>query len=228
VQSLGIAAEFVGRNDLTVGGRKFSGNAFCFQGQNALHHGTILVAVDMEKLTRYLQVSQEKIRAKGITSVQARVVNLREYFSSLTIEKMANCIIQAFKETYGASDKECSDPQDPCREEQRNPEIKALYEKHASWQWQYGQSPQFDISLETRFTWGGMEIGLQLENGKIKKVFVYSDALDQEFMELLPQSLNGCNFRSLDMAECIRKIGLEAARIEIAEDIARWLEEKKL
>ncbi|WP_205124845.1 lipoate--protein ligase family protein, partial [Akkermansia muciniphila] len=77
VQSLGINAQVSGRNDLTIEGRKFSGNAFYQMGERRYHHGTILVDVDGAKLKRYLNVSPEKLRSKGVQSVQSRVCCLR-------------------------------------------------------------------------------------------------------------------------------------------------------
>ena len=76
VNDMGIKAVFSGRNDLTVDDKKFSGNAFCIRKKSALHHGTILISASMEKLTRYLEVSEDKIRSKGIESIRSRVVNL--------------------------------------------------------------------------------------------------------------------------------------------------------
>ena len=35
------SAEYTGRNDISVDGKKFSGNAFCIRGDNELHHGTL-------------------------------------------------------------------------------------------------------------------------------------------------------------------------------------------
>src|SRR5450756_2322293 len=43
LRSIGIAAEQTGRNDITIGGRKFSGNAFMHRKTTSLHHGTILI-----------------------------------------------------------------------------------------------------------------------------------------------------------------------------------------
>ena len=38
VRSLGIDAQKSGRNDITIDGKKFSGNAFCQKGENSYHH----------------------------------------------------------------------------------------------------------------------------------------------------------------------------------------------
>ena len=54
---LGIPGEISGRNDLTVRGRKFSGNAFYRSGDFCCHHGTLLVDADLTAMSRYLCVS---------------------------------------------------------------------------------------------------------------------------------------------------------------------------
>jgi lipoate-protein ligase A len=90
VRGLEIRAEFTGRNDLAIEGRKFSGNAFCFKSERAYHHGTLMVDTDLECLTRYLQAPQSKLVAKGagIASVRSRVINLASIRSGLTVANL--------------------------------------------------------------------------------------------------------------------------------------------
>ncbi|MDK2932735.1 MAG: lipoate---protein ligase [Clostridiales bacterium] len=221
VQKLGIAAEMTGRNDLTIEGRKFSGNAFCFRKSNAYHHGTILVSVDINKLTRYLQVSEEKIKSKGIQSIRSRVVNLTEYKPALTIDEVAYAVMEAFKETYGGNPPITDDT-----DWMNGTALEELYKKYASWEWRYGEAPKFDIDLSTRFPWGGIEVGLQLVKGKIKKAYVYSDAMDEELISTIPQVLEGCIFESATLAKSIRSLEVEGERKQIMEDIADWLYNK--
>lgn len=222
VKSLGIEAVMNGRNDLEVEGRKFSGNAFCFRKNSAYHHGTLMVSADMEKLTRYLQVSQEKIRAKGVQSVRARVINLSEKRPELSIEDMKQAVSRAFQKIYGGE----------ARVEE-NPDwmdktiLQELYEKYASWEWRYGEAPQFDMELSFRHDWGGVEIGLMLQNAVVKQARVYSDAMDEEFIQLLPAALNGKPFKSPELAAAIRSIPLEGEeRRRMADDIAAVIENK--
>ena len=54
LRGLGLDAEFSGRNDLVIGGRKFSGNAYQLTRDKGLHHGTLLFSADMAMLSRYL------------------------------------------------------------------------------------------------------------------------------------------------------------------------------
>jgi len=221
VNSLGISAQFSGRNDLVVDGRKFSGNAFCFRTMGAFHHGTILVNADIKNLGRYLQVSKEKIRSKGVKSVQARVINLKEYNTSLSIPIMAQALIKSFGEIYGGN------PAVVEGEDGMEAKIlQELYEKNSSWQWRYGESPCFDIEIENRFSWGGVEIGLKLQNARIEKATVYSDAMDEEFISMIPDALNGCVFDACSMSDCLLKLEVEVERKKMAKDIGNWLAQK--
>lgn len=100
VQSFGLTCEISGRNDITYEGRKFSGNAF-FNGKDyCIHHGTIMLDVDLTRLERYLTVDKAKLLRKGVASVRARVVNLKSVAPQITIDGMRKALIDAFEEEY--------------------------------------------------------------------------------------------------------------------------------
>ena len=221
VEKLGIKAVFSGRNDLTVEGRKFSGNAFCFRKKSALHHGTILISADMEKMTRYLQVPKEKIRSKGIESVRSRVVNLTEYNPNIDVPIMIDTLIQSFKEVYG----ETSDIRYG-EEGIDQAVLNELHNKYDSWEWRFGESPKFDIEFDTRFSWGGIQLCLRLEQGRIVKAFVYSDAMDEAFIEMIPGILEGCIFNSKKMAQVLLSADVVGERTNMVRDIANWISSK--
>jgi len=203
VQSFGIACEFSGRNDLLAGGRKFSGNAFRFTQEGALHHGTLMVAVDPQRMARYLQVSQEKLQARGVKSVPSRVVNLGS-LGEVTIETLAQALENAFQTEYGAARTEDADTL-------MLPRYEELAERNASWDWNYGAAPGFDVSFERRFDWGGVELLLTLEAGHIARCNVYTDAMDVDLAKELSQALTGCPFNASAMGGCV------------GGDIGEWL-----
>jgi lipoate---protein ligase len=222
VRAMEIPAEISGRNDLTVGGRKFSGNAFCFRKKSAYHHGTILVASDLERLTKYLRVSEEKIRSKGITSVRSRVVNLTEYKPALNIEMLKEGLCREFIKAYHAEAAERrTTTGDLAALDQRL--IQELYSKYASWEWRYGEAPKFDLVINTRFSWGGIEFGLKLAKGMITEATVYSDAMDAEFIELLAPLVKGVRLNAAEVAERITAADLGPARKSWQAEIGEWL-----
>ncbi|HOF93919.1 MAG TPA: lipoate--protein ligase [Clostridia bacterium] len=212
----GIETEFSGRNDLLVSKNlaKFSGNAFRFSKDTALHHGTVLVSADLNKLGRYLAPSPEKLSAKGVESVRQRVVNLCELNPEINVENMKKALLDAFIKNYGPS----RVGQIASLNQQRLEELRTLY---ASWQWRMGETPSFDIALERRFEWGGVELQLSLERGIIVNSKVYSDAMDEEFIERIPPVLLFSKFNSLEMAERLKSL-----RHAEANELAAWIEEK--
>ena len=58
--SLGVKAEFNSRNDLTIDGKKFSGNAQYYYQKRILHHGTLLYNSDLERIGQVLNVKPER------------------------------------------------------------------------------------------------------------------------------------------------------------------------
>lgn len=230
VKALGIQAEKSGRNDLTAAGRKFSGNAFCFRKNSAYHHGTILVAADFKKLTKYLQVSAEKMSAKGVQSVQSRVINLSELRPNLSVTDVVEALIDAFKDAYNSTA-----PVESCvRDGSSNREaLEELYAKYSSWKWRYGEAPDFDVEISKRFDWGEVQLVFSLENGLVSKSLIYSDALDGEYIERLSGIFDGCPFHSGHLVQRLLDEAIDwgyfeyGSRKTMTEEMARWLEDKR-
>ena len=214
VRSLGVDAGFTGRNDLvTADGAKFSGNAFRFSRETGMHHGTIIVNVDMENLGRYLSPSPAKLQAKGVESVRARVCNLNEYGNHITIASVRQAVMEAFQNEYGAY-AVIAERDLPAAA------LAAAEARHGSWEWRMGATPAFDLTLETRFPWGGLELALSLDHGTVHSACVYSDAMDEAFIRELSAAFAGVMFTHEAMAGAARAVGGPQA-----EDVAQWLAE---
>lgn len=84
LQSLGIEAEYNGRNDLCVNGFKISGSAARADGGRLLHHCTMLIDCDLERMNELLTPDREKLRRNGVKSVRSRVANLHSFSPELT------------------------------------------------------------------------------------------------------------------------------------------------
>ena len=160
MEILGLKAEKSGRNDILIDGKKFSGNAFYEQEKHCYHHGTIMVGVNMETLSRYLTVSKDKLKSKGVDSVKSRVTNLRDYLPELTMEELKVALKQSFEKVYGLKvrDKKIED---------LDTGVIAEREKFfSSWNWLYGRKIDFQYELSHRFGWGGITLQFAVESGK--------------------------------------------------------------
>lgn len=206
VRAVGIQAQFTGRNDLTSEGRKFSGNAFRILKRSALHHGTLMVNVDRARVGRYLNVAPAKLSAKGVKSVPSRVVNLSE-LAPVTVEQLRDSMADAFCRAYGAARPEC--------EAEHIPGLEERVQRYASWEWNYGASPECDVQLEHRFSWGSVELRAVLREGNIASLQVYTDAMDETLHQTLKEQLLGRRWTGEALAQ-----GASAAG---AEELAQWL-----
>ena len=185
-----IPVEVSGRNDLLAGGRKCSGNAYYHHAGRAYHHGTLLVEADLEKLSRYLQPSPAKLRAKGVDSVRARVGNLRELRSDLTVEGLKKALITAFGEVY-ALPAEPLEPDYPTEDA-----LRELTARYRSWEWNFGQRMPIDLACEERFPWGEVRLELRVESGVIDSARVYTDAMDWTIAPRAEAALTGCRLET--------------------------------
>lgn len=223
VEKLGLKAEKTGRNDITVNGRKFSGNAFYKAGGRCYHHGTVLVKVDMENLSRYLNVSTEKLKSKGVDSVKSRVANLTDFRTDITVDMVRGALIEAFGEVYGLSPAKIPD------DALDSAAIQRLTEKYQSWEWNLGKKLSFEAEFSHRFTWGDIQIQLKLDGGKVSQARAYSDAMDFAFAAGIPQVLKNCVFSSQALAAAVRAMpATDEETQKMREDMAEYLLKQNL
>jgi len=97
VNKLGFNAKFVPLNDIIVNGKKVSGNAQTRKKDTLLHHGTILLNVNLEKMFSVLKVPSEKVKDKMIDDAKGRVMGLNK-----TFEQVAYNLKESFSEKFGA------------------------------------------------------------------------------------------------------------------------------
>jgi len=190
LEKLGIKAEFTGRNDLTVDGKKMSGIAQSVHKKRILNHGTILFDTDLTVLTDALKVRKDKIESKGVKSVKSRVTNIKPYLAE-------DVDILTFKEILLKNIFEYSN--EPLEElvltDEQKAEIDALYqERYAKWEWNYGQSPDFAYKNYKRYPFGSLEVGIQVKNGMIENSKIYGDFFGTKDVSELEEKLNGLRY----------------------------------
>ncbi len=133
-----VIAEVTGGSSLTVGGKKISGNAFCFRQNKVLHHGTILWQTDLDKLRNSLVPDLPDISTRAISSIPMPVINLQELLPNEKPDSITQAIIDALMEKFGAiSDGEYN----PFAQSG----FAARVEKMKSWNWLYGTTPDFSV-----------------------------------------------------------------------------------
>lgn len=214
----GISTERSGRNDLLAAGRKFSGNAFYKVGDQCLHHGTIMVEVDLDDMSRYLQPSPGKLAAHGVASVRARVANLRDLAPRLSVERLRGLLAASLGRIGGR------EPQELALAQQEWHEAEQLSLRFGDWNWICGRQADFDIELEERFPWGGVNCQLQVCGGWIEQAALYSDAMEALLIPRIAASLGQCRYDAAEISGRLAGLACEDSReAGIVADISDWL-----
>jgi lipoic acid synthetase/lipoate-protein ligase A len=86
LRGLGLDASASDRNDVLIGSRKVSGNAFYHIPGRSIVHGTMLFDTNMEHMLHAITPSREKLTSKGVESVRSHITTLSEHLS-MSIEE---------------------------------------------------------------------------------------------------------------------------------------------
>lgn len=92
LRSLGLEAEATGRNDVLVGGRKVSGNAFYHIPGRSIVHGTMLYDTDFTHMANAITPSRSKLEAKHVQSVESHITTLSRHIDK-TLDEFRNYAI---------------------------------------------------------------------------------------------------------------------------------------
>ncbi|MBQ9064974.1 MAG: lipoate--protein ligase [Blautia sp.] len=222
VRRLGIPAQISGRNDILAEGRKFSGTAYYNSGDFCCHHGTIMVNVNRDEMSRYLNVDKEKLKGKGVASVRSRVVNLTEFNRDITVPLLEQSLIEAFADVYGITPGKTLDS--AFFSEDALSEIN----NDAAWlsgnEWLYERPIPFTHRLEGRTASGGVELLLHVNRGKIVDCQCFTDAMDPCVSAVIVSLLKGTEYNKDAVARAVSRLPGMISDNSIVEHIRELLE----
>jgi len=183
---LGVNAVFSGRNDIAVDGKKISGNAQTVFNKRIMHHGTILFDADPTALSNSLNPNKLKMQSKGIKSVRARVINIKDRISKLMT-------ILQFKEGLAKKFLQFCTPYE--FDENDLEQIKKLVnEKYSRYEWNFGRSPKGHNQFEKKFDFGVVNITFDTEKGSVENVNISGDFFSKKEIGELCKKINGTPF----------------------------------
>ncbi len=167
---LGVEAAVNGRNDISIDGQKFSGNAQYLRGGRILHHGTLLFDSDLTVVTRALRVDESKIRAKGLRSVRSRVTNIRPHLPvDIPLPVFRDRLLESILRETPGSEYRFTEADLAAIEELRR-------SRYACWDWNFGASPPCTLLKRRRFEGcGSVEAHIDVEHGRIRSLCFRGD-----------------------------------------------------
>ncbi len=198
---LGVTATFTGRNDLEINGKKFCGNAQAYYKGRMMHHGCLLFDVDMTVLGNALQVSKDKIESKGVKSVRARVTNiLDELPEKITVQEFSDRLLDKMKELY-------PDMTEYVLSDEELTEIEKLAdEQFGTWDWTYGQSPDYAIKRSVRYPAGKLTSYVKVEKSMITGIKIYGDFFGIKDVSDIEEELIGLRYEYQDILAKLQTI----------------------
>lgn len=203
LNSLGLNAEFKGRNDLLCNGYKISGNSQFIRGNRIVSHGTLLFDVDLTKLANALNPSKLKIQSKGIQSVRQRVTNIaKELNYSLTEKEFIDKLIEFFVKNYGAKYEEL--PMSKYQDE-----LDKLAKYRASEEWIYNKNIPFEATNESKFTNGILKVKFNVKDGLLDEVKFEGDFLAKKDIDDIMDKFKGISFKKEELDKVLSSIDLE-------------------
>jgi len=190
LSQLGVDAKINGRNDITIDGRKFSGNSQYVKKGRIMHHGTLMFDSDLGMVSECLRVSKDKIESKGIKSVRSRVTNIREHLpegSDISLDQFRQTLVRFMDSWFGKMERYDFTAEDLKRVEQ------IRRDRYGCWQWNYGYSPQYSLRKERRVEGvGRILVSMEVKEGRLRQIEFYGDYFGSEDAAQLATVLQGC------------------------------------
>ncbi|MBS1547600.1 MAG: lipoate--protein ligase [Bacteroidetes bacterium] len=201
LNELGVPAELNGRNDILAGGRKVSGNAQAVRRDRMVSHGTLLFRSELDNVVLALKPKPGKMISKGIQSVRSRVVNIGEFLpASLTMAEFRITLLRHLFPGTAAPPRYTLTAQDLER-------VDALAEsRYRSWDWNYGESPAFNLQRVQRYAVGEVDARLFVERGRIVTAKFHGDFFTSREIADLEQALTGIRYHPDDIRKAMESV----------------------
>jgi lipoate-protein ligase A len=169
LKRMGVEAEFSDRNDLTIEGKKFSGNAQYSKNNRVMHHGCIMLNSNLERVSDALRVKEAKFESKGIKSVRSRVTTINAHtLKPFSMKQFKQLLLSAVSDRNVVENR-ILDSVD------LESVVKLQQTKYETWEWNYGASPDYDVRHDRKFPQGLITAHMNVSDGRIKSIRFYGD-----------------------------------------------------
>jgi len=202
---LGVPAELIGRNDLLINGKKFSGNAQFLTKGRMFSHGTLMFDSEIEHVVDALNVSEEKIKSKGIKSIRSRVTNIIDHLEKkITMDEFKELILCSIFNVGNIDDV----PRYELTEEDWANVHKISEERYQQWEWNYGRSPAYNVKASHKFPSGLLDVRLDVKKGIIENSKIYGDFFGIGNVEDIENKLNGVRHDKNSVKEALKDLDI--------------------
>jgi len=211
IGGFGVKASLVGRNDVSIDGKKVSGLSQFVKYGYICSHGTLIFSTDMEKLARVLTVDSEKIASKAVASVRKRVTSISEHIPVKDVRVFREALIESYGKNEAVSRRGFT-ADELARIE------KIRLGKYGSPEWIYGHEPAFTYTSGKRFPGGRIDAFLDVKGGVIQNAVIRGDFLALKPVAEIEEGLAGVPHREEALREALRGLGVKSVLGSLTED----------
>ena len=162
--TLGLETTMSERHDILYKGKKISGNAQRIHKNRVLHHGTILFNTNLKKLEQSLYFMKKSIQSKAIDSVRSEVTNISNDLNrKMMVDEFREYMIKKLSNDYSDAEIKLSE-EDFYRIQER------VCEKFITWEWNFGESPEFSYQNLINHDGDLWYADLFVKNGLIQEI----------------------------------------------------------
>ena len=213
LKSLGVEAKFEGRNDLTIDGKKFSGNAEHVVKNKVLHHGTLLFSSEMKDISGALKVNPLKYQGRAVKSVPNRVTNISEHLKEkISLDEFTDRIMEYITSTF----------EDARMYEFTEEDLKKIQEirdnKYSTWEWNYGYSPDYNFVQGARTEGGTIEMHMNVSKGVISDVRIHGDFFNIRDISEIEEALKNTRHEEEEIRKVLQQFDLREYFNKVTED----------
>ena len=203
LQSLGVPAEFSGRNDLVINGQKISGNAMTFFGNRVLEHGTLLFSSQMADVSAALKVDPDKFIDKAVKSVRSRVTNISDHLPKpmMVVEFKDYLMDYIMRQNQMTELQNLTDAEEAIIG-------KLVKDKYQTWEWNYGKSPEYSMNKKMRTKGGSVQVIADIQKGIIRDLQFFGDFFGEKDPQELADQLIGIRMDRQSVAEALAKTNI--------------------
>ncbi len=160
----------------------------------------MLFDTDLNVLSKALKVSKDKIESKGVKSVRSRVTNIKDHLKEdISIEDFKQLLLDHMIETHKLTEYKLT-------EEDYEKINKIMEERYATWEWNFGYSPEFNIEKSKRFTSGKVQSKINVDEGIIKSIKFYGDFFGTGDVSELEEKLVGIKYKEDEISKVLDDI----------------------
>lgn len=179
---IGIAVNISGRNDICIGERKISGNAYYSNADVGMHHGTILYKANREVMERVLTAADDKLARHGVRSVSSRVADVSGTYPDVKLKKVCQALKESFCMEYGFIKLE-----EPKIDKSK---VAVIPKKYQSDKWNIDRLKDYSLARRSQFGWGSITVSFDMSGKSILAVELSTDTLETDIIASLKWCIN--------------------------------------